>query len=63
MIDQYFTTQTETETYFYMLETVSEGSQFPNLEMLSHKGSLDEFPADLEYVRTVREMPVFRKTQ
>lgn len=66
MIESYFVKQIEmnpeTKMYFYAIERLGENPEFPDLELYSHRGSLDDFPNDLEYLRMSTEMlPVFRK--
>jgi hypothetical protein len=67
MIEQHFEKQIEMnpekQMYFYALERPGENPDFPDLEIHTHKGSLDEFPTDLEYIRTSLDTPVFKKVQ
>ena len=49
-----------TDTFFYGVEVYNEGSQFPNIEIKSHKDTLDNFP-DLVYVRDLSDnIPLFK---
>jgi len=62
---EYFKDQIESgdDVLFYGLETYTEESKFPNIEIKSHKGTLDTFP-NLEYVRTLsNNMPLFRESK
>jgi hypothetical protein len=59
---EHFTKQVEqgaTEMFFYALENQDQ----TNVEVKSHKGTLDTFP-NLEYIRHLSEgIPLFKKIQ
>ncbi len=63
MINEHFKNQVEqgaTEMFFYGLER-----QEPfTVSIMSHKGTLDSFPANLEYIRHLSEsMPLFKEVE
>ena len=63
MMNEYFTKQIEqgaTEMFFYGLER-----QEPfTVSIMRHKGSLDSFPTNLEYVRHLTDgMPLFKEAE
>jgi len=60
-IESYFDKQKEagaTEMFFYCVE---DGSPL-TLRMFNHKGALDSFPTNLEFVRmAAQSTPIFKK--
>jgi len=63
MINEYFKSQIEegaTEMFFYGLET-----QEPHtLRIMRHRGTLDSFPTNLEYVRHLTDgVPLFKEAE
>jgi hypothetical protein len=62
-MNQYFKSQIEqgaTEMFFYGLERQEPRT----VSILSHRGSLDTFPTNLEYVRHLTDgMPLFKEQQ
>ena len=50
-----------TEMWFYGIETPAERLEDMRIDIKSHKGSLDTFPGNLEFVRMMTESsPLFR---
>ena len=62
-MNQYFKSQIEqgaTEMFFYGLERPDPHT----VSIMSHKGSLDTFPTNLEYVRHLTDgMPLFKEAE
>jgi hypothetical protein len=62
-MNEHFTKQIEqgaTEMFFYGLERPDPHT----VSIMSHKGTLDSFPTNLEYVRHLSEgMPLFKERQ
>jgi hypothetical protein len=62
-MNEYFTKQIEqgaTEMFFYGLER----PELFTVSIMNHKGSLDTFPANLEYVRHLTDgMPLFKEAE
>ena len=62
-IESYFDKQKEagaTEMFFYDLERPDPHT----VSIMSHKGTLDSFPTNLEYIRHMSEgMPLFKEIQ
>lgn len=60
---EHFTKQVEQgarEMFFYGLERPDPHT----VSIMSHKGTLDSFPSNLEYIRHLSEgMPLFKETQ
>lgn len=53
-----------TEMFFYGIETPAEKVEDIRIDIKSHKGSLDTFPDNLEFVRMMTPSnPLFRKKQ
>jgi hypothetical protein len=53
-----------TEMFFYGIETLAEKVEDIRIDIKSHKGSLDTFPDNLEFVRMMTPSnPLFRKKQ
>jgi len=65
MISEYFTKQIEqgaTEMFFYGLE--SGPVENMKINITNHKGALDTFPTNLEFVRMLSEsMPLFKEIE
>jgi len=65
MISEYFTKQIEqgaTEMFFYGLE--SGPVENIKINITNHKGALDTFPTNLEFVRMLSEsMPLFKEIE
>ena len=52
------------EMFFYGIETPTKKVEDFRIDIKSHKGSLDTFPDDLEFVRMMTLiLPLFRKKQ
>ena len=64
-IEQYFNNQIEagaTEMFFYCLEREITSTNQVTLQMFSHKGKLDSFPANVKFVRmAAQSTPVFKE--
>jgi hypothetical protein len=62
-MNEYFTKQIEqgaTEMFFYGLERPEPFT----VSIMRHKGSLDSFPTNLEYVRHLTDgMPLFKEAE
>jgi hypothetical protein len=67
MIIEHFTKQIEqgaTEMFFYGLETGSGSVENMKINITNHKGALDTFPTNLEFVRMLSEsMPLFKEIE
>jgi len=51
-----------TEMFFYGLERPAEQVHEINVSIMRHKGSLDSFPTNLEFVRMLAEStPLFKE--
>jgi DNA anti-recombination protein RmuC len=51
-----------TEMWFYGIETLAEKVEDIRIDIKSHKGSLDTFPTNLEFVRMMTPSnPLFRE--
>ena len=65
MISAHFTKQIEqgaTEMFFYGLESGSGPVENMKINITNHKGVLDTFPTNLEFVRMLSEsMPLFKE--
>lgn len=63
MITEHFKTQVEqgaTEMFFYGLERAEPFT----VSIMSHKGTLDNLPTNLEFVRMLSEsMPLFKEAE
>jgi len=63
MINEHFKNQVEqgaTEMFFYGLERAEPFT----VSIMSHKGTLDSFPTNLEYIRHLSEsMPLFKEAE
>ena len=61
---QYFDQQLEggaTEMFFYGIETQAEKVEDSRIDIKSHKGTLETFPTNLEFVRMMSEsIPLFK---
>jgi hypothetical protein len=67
MISKHFTKQIEqgaTEMFFYGLETGSGSIENMKINITNHKGTLDTFPTNLEFVRMLSEnVPLFKEIE
>jgi hypothetical protein len=67
MISEHFTKQIEqgaTEMFFYGLEAGSGPVENMKINITNHKGALDTFPTNLEFVRMLSEsMPLFKEIE
>jgi hypothetical protein len=66
MIAEHFKKQIEagTEIFFYGLERGTEQDGSIVVSIMRHKGSLDTFPANLEFVEMLAEStPLFKETK
>jgi len=67
MISEHFKNQIEqgaTETFWYGLETGSYLVENMKINITNHKGALDTFPTNLEFVRMLSEsMPLFKEIE
>ena len=67
MISEHFTKQIEqgaTEMFFYGLEAGSGPVENIKINITNHKGTLDTFPTNLEFVRMLSEsMPLFKEVE
>jgi hypothetical protein len=64
MITEHFKKQIEagTEIFFYGLERTPEQEGGIVASIMRHKGTLDSFPTNLEFVRMMTEsMPLFKE--
>lgn len=53
-----------TEMFFYGIETPAEKVEDIHIDIKSHKGTLETFPTNLEFVRMLSEnTPLFRKKE
>ena len=63
MINEHFTKQIEqgaSEMFFYGLERTEPFT----VSIISHKGTLDSFPTNLEFIRMLSEsMPLFKEVE
>ncbi len=51
------------EMFFYGLETVVQAMGEHNIKIVSHRGTLESFPTNLEYVRHLTDgIPLFKET-
>lgn len=52
-----------TEMFFYGVERLAETVEDSEIQIKSHKGTLDTFPTNLEFVRMATEStPLFKET-
>ena len=67
MIDEYFKNQIEqgaTEMFWYGLETGSYPVENIKINITNHKGALDTFPTNLEFIRMMSEnVPLFKEVK
>jgi hypothetical protein len=67
MISEHFTKQIEqgaTEMFFYGLESGYGPIENMKINITNHKGALDTFPTNLEFVRMLSEnMPLFKEIE
>ena len=67
MISEHFTKQIEqgaTETFWYGLEAGSDLVENIKINITNHKGALDTFPTNLEFIRMLSEsMPLFKEIE
>jgi hypothetical protein len=67
MIDEYFKNQIEqgaTKTFWYGLETGSYLVENIKINITNHKGALDTFPTNLEFIRMLSEsLPLFKEVE
>jgi hypothetical protein len=67
MIDEHFKNQIEqgaTETFWYGLEAGSDLVENIKINITNHKGALDTFPTNLEFIRMLSEsMPLFKEVE
>ena len=53
-----------TEVFFYGIETLAEKVEDIRIDIKSHKGTLETFPTNLEFVRMMSEStPLFRRKE
>lgn len=53
-----------TEMFFYGIETPAEKVEDIRIDIKSHKGTLETFPTNLEFVRMMSEStPLFRRKE
>lgn len=53
-----------TEMFFYGIETLAEKVEDSRIDIKSHKGTLETFPTNLEFVRMMSEStPLFRRKE
>ena len=67
MISEHFTKQIEqgaTEMFWYGLETGSYLVENMKINITNHKGALDTFPTNLEFIRMLSEnVPLFKEVE
>ena len=67
MISEHFTKQIEqgaTEMFWYGLEAGSDLVENIKINITNHKGALDTFPTNLEFVRMLSEnVPLFKEIE
>jgi hypothetical protein len=66
-MNEHFKNQIEqgaTEMFFYGLESGSGPLENMKINITNHKGTLDTFPTNLEFVRMLSEsMPLFKEVE
>ena len=67
MINEHFKNQIEqgaTKTFWYGLETGSYPVENIKINLTTHKGALDTFPTNLEFIRMMSEnVPLFKEVE